>query len=95
MRAFYRWAMRNGAPILFWLSLAIVLISFVRLYGSLGQMEAGMGVEFERLPLMTRLSALLAAIAQALWTGSIPFAAAVIVHCADRLTSQYEEGSTK
>jgi len=84
----YRWAMRHGSPILFWLSLAIVLISFVRLYFQLGQAEVNLGVGFERLPFMTRLSALAAAVAQSLWSGSIPFAAAVIVHCANRITSE-------
>jgi hypothetical protein len=82
--------MRNGAQILFWLSIAIVLIHFVRLFETLGNAEAGMGVEFGRLPFMTRLSALFSAFAQSLWYGSIPFAAAVMVHRADKLTSMHE-----
>ena len=85
---FYRWAMRNGSPILFWLSLAIVVIRFASLFEQLGNAETGLGVNFEGLPLATRLSALAVAVAQSLWSGSIPFAAAVIVHCANRVTSE-------
>ena len=80
----YRWAMRNGAPILFFTSLLVFVVSlasqFVTKWSILGgtdlTMEAGQGPG--------RLWFLLATLVQAISNSATIFAAACIVYLLDR-----------
>jgi len=87
----YRWAMRVGSPILFWLSVFVVLLSIFRAYDSIQQTQASLGVEFDRIRFITRLQVLMSAVAQSLLLGALPFGAAVLIHRLDKLLGERAE----
>jgi hypothetical protein len=90
---FYRWAMRVGSQILFWLSVLIVLLSILNVYDTLQQTRTQMGVGFEGLRTLTRFKILLSAVGQSLLLGAVPFGAAVIIHRIDRFLAMREEAA--
>ena len=80
---FYRWAMRVGSPILFLLSILIVVTSLLNVYEAVEQANAS-GIGFDGLRTFSRFKILLSSVGQSLLLGAVPFGLAVIVHRIDR-----------
>ena len=78
--SFYRWAMRNGAPILFVIALIVFIVSFLGQF-LLGTSSIGhMSFPSEPGQAQVRLIFLISAAASALANSATIFAAACIVH---------------
>jgi hypothetical protein len=90
MKSFYRAAMRYGSPILFTISLIIVLMSILEVYQTLEQSEALQGIRLADFGVLVRFKLLMTAVAKSLLLAALPFAGAVFVHRIDRFLDQRE-----
>ena len=90
MRTFYRAAMRHGAPILFVVSLLIIVMSITEVYQTLQQTEALQGIRVSDFDVLTRFRLLFTAVAKSLLLAALPFGGAILVERIDRLLAQRE-----
>ena len=79
----YRWAMRVGSQILFWLSLLIVVMSIVSVVETMQELNS-QGLDIEGLKSFTRFKLILTSVGQSLLLGAVPFSLAVIINRMDR-----------
>ena len=80
----FRWAMRAASPILFAISILIVLASFMQVYDTVSQAQS-MGLDGMRT--LSRFHILIAAVGQSLLLAALPFGTAAIIYRIDKFVS--------
>ena len=86
----YRWAMRVAAPILFWLSVLVVVMSIVNVYDTIEQAQA-QGIGLEGLRTISRFKLLWSSVGQSLLLGALPFGLAAIINRVDAFLAAREQ----
>jgi hypothetical protein len=84
----YRWAMRFGSPLLFWLSILIVLASLLQVYDTVQQAQAQIG--FGGISFFSRFRILLSTVGQGFLLAALPFGTAVIINRIDKFLTTRE-----